>query len=358
MHWRGDSRRDRLRGARRGRRVLAVVTAVLAASGLLAAPASAKPLDPPPRQKPTPAAGPQHGTATPASPAAPPKSCSIYGSASGFGVLCSTASGGKTLAQLLGGFIKVNEPFCWHGSVREAERRTRGLPDGFVPDSIVGGAGQWWLHTCLTFIDEISRKTARLEYGYHFIKTGETASELTSEQRPLIELITGRGQIPFLQVQTRPVSSPRVRQDVAFSLLCDRSKVECTNTASGRRIATPELDVGGVTMFAELVHLAVLPEGAGAPSKETECVGAGLPLTAEELDAASADDRRICRYRYERSSDDAGGGSNGDRYLAQVSAFWQIYVRDRDGLRTFGDPYEKKTVQQLRVTEVQTLVVS
>lgn len=344
-------------GARRGHRLLAVASAVLVLSSVYTAPAGANPFEDPPRKKPTAAKGPQYGTASP--PAAPAQSCSIYGSSSGFGVLCSTGAAGKTLAQLFrDAEIDVDKAFCWDGSVRASERHTRGLPDGFVPDKTVDGPGLWWLHTCLTFDGAVLKSNARLSYEYRLHEPGGER-ELTDKERPVIELVTGRGQIPFLQIQTSPVSSPRVGQDVAFSMLCDRSKVTCTDDVSGRRIATPELDVGGVTMFAELVHLAVLPEGSKAADKEVECVGAGLPRTAEQLDApGSEDDVRVCRYRYERSSDGAGGGRTGDRYPVKVSAFWQIYVRDRDGLRTFGDPYEKTTVQQIRVTEVQTLVVS
>lgn len=330
--------------ARLGATALALACALPA----LAVPASAGPVEPSGRKPPPSTSAPQRDTARPASN--PAQTCRIYGSSSGFGLLCSNAAGGKTLAQLFAGAgIDTDEEFCWDDP---------DLPDGFEPDKPRSGPGQWWLHTCLSFDrGVVSRLNTQLSYEYHFHEPG-TEKRLNPAQEEVIRLVTGRGQIPFLQVQTSPVPSPRVGQRVAFSMLCDE-KVLCENTGSGRRISTPKLAVGGVVMHAELVHLRVLPLGAATPAEDVvHCTGAGLPQTAEELDAGSADDPRVCGYQYERSSNDAGGGTAGDRYPARVTAYWQIYVEDRDGLRPFGATYEKTTTNQIRVTEVQTLVVS
>lgn len=336
------------------RRLLCMFVTGVATTMLAAGPVAAAPFDDPPRKPPKSASGPQRGTAAPA--AAPTQSCSIYGSSSGFGLLCSGAGVGKTLAQLFrDADINPDKEFCWDGSSAVGGQGDPGLPDGFEPDKPESGPGQWWLHTCLTFDGAVLKSNARLTYEFHFHKPGEER-ELTDKERPVITKVTGRGQIPFLQVQTSPVSSPRVEQDVAFSLLCDTRKVVCDSSSGS--IATPKLQVGGVVMFAELAHLRVLPEGPSAQEKVVDCVGAGIPQTAEQLDAGSVEDVRVCRHRYERSSNDAGGGSSNDRYPARVTAYWQIYVEDKDGLRPFGDTYEKTTVQQIRVTEVQTLVVS
>lgn len=337
--------------ARRRRQRLATTTVSLLMSGVVLAalspaPALAAPYDEPASTPPKSTSEPQRGTAAPAS--APTQTCSIYGSSSGFGLLCSGGAAGKTLAQLFReAGVDLDKPFCWDDP---------NLPDGFVPERQADGPGRWWLYTCLSFDGAVLKSNARLSYEYRYHRPGNER-ELTDTERPVIELVTGRGQIPFLQVQTSPVSSPRVDQDVAFTLLCD-GKVRCSDTPEGRRIVTPELQVGGVTMFAELVHLRVLPEGASRPGRAVDCVGGGLERTAEQLDREAENDPRVCRWSYERSSNDAGGGTRGDRYPARVTAYWQIFVDEGAGPRPFGDTYEKTTANQIRVTEVQTLVVS
>ena len=284
---------------------------------------------------------PQFETATP--------TCNMYGSSSGFGILCSVGGGGgKTLAQLLiDAGVDVSEEFCWDDGE---------LPDGFAPPEPTAGPGRWWLHTCLSFDGGVSQANANLSYEFMFLAP-DKQSELTVPQSAVIELVTGRGQMPFLQVQTSPTSSPRVNQDVAFSLLCDSSRVDCSQADQGR-ISTFRLSVGGVTMWAELVHLRVLPEGASRPDREVNCTGAGLARTAGQLDSGAGEDPQVCRYRYEQSSNDAGDDTHRDRYPAQATAYWQIFYDAGSGPLPLGDAYEKTTVNQVRVTEVQTLVVS
>lgn len=323
----------------------ALVAAALLGVGLLVTPASAGGLDPSTNPPPTIQDGPLSGSADQGAGAG--SSCSTYGSSSGFGLLCNTASGGKTLAQILTeAGIDVTKKFCWDD---------RDLPEGFVPPvPQPGGTGTWFLHTCLSFDGLVTRTGAKLEYEFDYHEPGQV-TELTGQQQTATDLVTGRGQMPFLQVQATPLSSPRSNQRIAFSLLCDSTKVTCTDTGT---ITTPELDIGGITMFAEVVHLRVLPEGKEHPSLVSDCTGGGIPQTAEQLDAADPEAKAICDYTYDRSSDGAGGGLRQDRYAAQVTAYWQIYVRDAAGVRTFGDAFEKTTINQIRVTEVQTLVVS
>jgi hypothetical protein len=329
------------------RRLGPALVTVLVMTGLAVPPAAAVPFEEKPSRAPQSTDKPQRETARPVSQ--PTQTCRIYGSSSGYGLLCSNAAVGFTLAKLFeDAGIDTSEEFCWDDPE---------LPDGFEPDKPMAGPGRWWLHTCLSFDgDVVSRTNANLTYEFRFHAPG-AEDELSPQQRDAIERVTGRGQIPFLQVQTSPISSPRVDQDVAFSMLCD-SKVTCSDTAGGRRVTTSPLTVGGVTMHAELVHLRVRPEGAARPEREVNCTGAGLPRTAEQLDSAADDDPRVCRYRYERSSNDAGGGERGDRYPALVTAFWQIWYDEGTGPRPLGLPYEKTTVNSIRVTEVQTLVVS
>ena len=335
-----------------------VLIAALLATVLIGAPASAGRKEAAPTAPPDIQSGPVHetvkpkprpptaGSPAPAAPA-PESTCRIYGSSSGFGLLCSHGAGGKSLAQLLDeAGIDTSGTFCWDD---------RDLPDGFQAPAPTTGAGRWWLRTCLSFDGAVTRDNADLTYEFVFHTPG-AEDELNDNQAAVITLVTGRGQMPFLQVQTSPIASPRVGQDVAFSLLCDSSKLDCSRADSGF-ISTSKLDVGGVTMHAELVHLRVRPEGA-ARSATIDCNGAGIARTAEQLATGAQDDPRVCRYSYDRSSDGAGGGASGDRFPAQVTAYWQIYYDDGTGPKPLGATYEKTSISQVRVTEVQTLVVS
>ncbi len=282
----------------------------------------------------------QFVTASPGS--SPTSTCQLYGSASGFGLLCSSSAAGQTLAELLhAAGIATDRKFCWDDP---------NLPDGFAPDP-TAAPGAWWLHTCLVFEGAVLRENAKLTYEFVHLAPG-TEHLLTGGQKAAVDSVTGRGQIPFLQVQSSPISSPRVHQDVAFSLLCD-DRVICDATTG--RFVTPTLAVSGVRMHAELIHLRVLPEGADQPGS-TDCTGAGLPSTAVELDSTGPDPA-VCRWRYDRSSLGAGGGVSGDRYPATVTAYWQIFFDTGKGDTALGLPYEKTTVTSVRVTEVQTLVV-
>jgi len=280
--------------------------------------------------------------------AAPTRTCQLYGSSSSFGLLCSDAVAGKPLAQSLseaGVVFGSDGEFCWDDP---------DLPDGFLsPDPAKGPA--WFLHTCLTFAGgPIVSSNAQVSYAFEHREPG-TETTLTGPQQTVIDSVLGRGRIPFLPVQTSPTGSPRVGQDVAFSALCGDARLECSGAAQGR-IETNRLAVGGITMWAELVHLQVEPLGAGSPER-IGCTGAGLARTAEQLDATD-DDPRVCRYAYDRSSNGAGAGERGDRYPSQVTAFWQIWFDRGTGPERLGATYEKTTVNQIRVTEVQTLVVS
>ncbi len=211
---------------------------------------------------------------------APTRTCRIYGSASGFGLLCSDAAAGKTLAQLLrDAGIDVTKAFCWDDP---------DLPDGFEPEVRQTGPGRWWLHTCLSFDGPVTRTNADLSYEYRFLEPGDE-HVLTQQEQGVIELVTGRGQIPYLQVQTSPVSSPRVDQDVAFSMLCD-AKVRCTDTAAGRAVAHA-VAVGRRGRDARRAGAHAGAAAGRLPARvEVGCTGAGLPRNAQQLDEGDEDD--------------------------------------------------------------------
>ncbi|MBC7372712.1 MAG: hypothetical protein H7323_01810 [Frankiales bacterium] len=336
----------------------ALVAPAMAAPGSLVAPAMAAPnggdFGPGPSDPPQDTGETQRDTVRPrpggSSGTAPADTCSVYASSSGFGMLCSTSGAGQTLAtqaSLAG--IDLGKAFCWDDP---------DLPDGFDPSGQGAqppGPGRWWLYTCLSFDGAIVKDNARVSYEYRYRRDGEER-RLSAPEQAFVTRVLGRGQIPYLQVQASPISSPRVGQDVAFSMLCS-PKVVCSERPDGFHIETPRIDVGGVVMHAELVHLRVLPAGEGQPDT-VDCAFAGLAVEADELDAAKTNDPRICRYTYDRSSNGAGAGTRGDRYAANVSAYWRVFVDDGTGPRPFASAYKKSSTHLIRVTEVQTLVVS
>lgn len=314
-------------------RTAVLLTSLLLAVGLSATAAVGNPpgdfgLDPPPAEP--------VATAPVQNEPVQQNTCRAYASANGYGVSCGFGSGGRTIREILA----ANPlPPCWLDP---------DLPDGFRPPFAVESAGRWFLKTCLSFDGTPGRATAVV--AYEFCHDSEAPcdrlSQLTVTQIETVGLVLGRGQIPFLQAQSSPVASPRVGQPVSFSLLAD-------DRAPGYR--TPALNVAGVTMYAEVTGLRIRPEGAGGP--EVTCQGPGRVMTAAELERYDPSDRSACVHTYTRSSDGAGSTASRDRYPAQVSAFWTVYVTDRDGTRPLGT-YEKRSVNDVRVTEVQTLVVS
>ncbi len=331
----------------RARRGLAVV----AAGALLALLAGASPAtaagegERPPSIPPPTNTAPVATTVTPpTAPSAPPRTCRLYGSSSGYGLFCSgPASGGPTLADLFSGVIDTSGEFCWDDS---------DLPPEFDVTLVAIGPGErWYLNTCLSFNGPVTRPNARITYEFVH-KQPQDALTLTPAQQGLITLLLDRGQIPILVPQASPVASPRVGQAVAFSMLCS-AEVIC----NGSDVRTPKLDLGNVTMWAELVHLRVRPLGVGE-GVEVNCSGAGTAQTAQQLDATRGnvpDD--VCRYTYERSSKGQGPVGHRDRYPAEFTAYWSIrYQSGSDAVQTLGT-YPKTNSYAVRVTEVQTLNV-
>lgn len=325
-----------------GRPVLAVVPAALLA-GVLAlvplGPAAAGPYD---SAGPTPPPSGDSGTGS-----ANGGTCSMYGSSAGFGVVCSSG-GGATLAELLegAGIDVTSGAFCWDDDA---------LPDRFVPPP-GSGPERWYVHTCLSFpTGVITRPNAVITYEY--VQPG-TPDELTPPQEIVIETITRRGQIPFLHLTTTPIASPRVSQDVAFTVDCGNPAIRvCRQDGDRLVVETERIRVQGIEMWAELIHMRVQPEGARGPN--IDCFGGGLPRTAEQLDAVRATQPGVCRHRYDRSSNGRGGGTSGDRWPARLTAYWTVFYDAPDGSGALADgrAYEKTSVHQVRVTEVQTLVV-
>jgi hypothetical protein len=254
--------------------------------------------------------------------------CSLYANSAGFGMSCLGGDGSvASLKQVLGG-----DPFpaCWHEVP----------PAGFVPPAPADGSGAWWIETCVKGIDpETLKRTGPvlLEQRPVFLAPGAERF-LTVNQRNLIASVQ-QGTYPLPLLAMGPSSSPRVNTDVYFWVVPGRAgTVE-------RRVVLP---AGAVSMRATIVQTAVQPTGPAGPT--VRCAGRGVEVHAvtdpEEVPGA-------CHHRYRHSSARASGGE----YAMPVTAYWRVEY-STGGTWTELGTFAVNTVQRLRVTEIQTLVVS
>jgi hypothetical protein len=92
----------------------------------------------------------------------------------------------------------------------------------------------------------------------------------------------------------------------------------------------------------------VAPAGVAGPT--VRCAGRGV-----EVHAVTAPEQvpGACHHRYRHSSARAQGGE----YAMPVTAYWRVEFADGGGAWTELGTFAVNTVQRLRVTEIQTLVV-
>jgi hypothetical protein len=255
--------------------------------------------------------------------------CSLYANSAGFGMSCLGGDGSvASLKQVLGG-----DPFpaCWHEVP----------PAGFVPPAAADGPGAWWVETCIKGIDpQTLRRTGAvvLEQRPVFLAPGAERF-LTVNQRRLIAVVHQETYpVPLLAVG--PSGSPRVNTDVFYWVVAGRA------AAVTRQVALP---TGPVSMRASIVQTAVQPAGPAGPT--VRCDGRGV-----EVHAVTAPEQvpGACAHRYRHSSARAPGGE----YAMPVTAYWRVEYAVGGGAWTELGTFAVNTVQRLRVTEIQTLVVS
>ncbi|MCW2568945.1 MAG: hypothetical protein JWN54_3042 [Mycobacterium sp.] len=254
--------------------------------------------------------------------------CSLYANSAGFGMSCLGGDGSVgSLKAVLGG-----DPFpaCWDEVP----------PAGFVPPAPADGPGAWWIETCVKGIDpETLKRTGPvlLEQRPVFLAPGAERF-LTVNQRNLIASVQ-QETYPVPLLAMGPSSSPRVNTDVYFWVVPGRARtVE-------RRVVLP---AGTVSMRATIVQTAVQPTGPAGPT--ARCAGRGVEVHAV------TDPERVpgaCHHRYRHSSARASGGE----YAMPVTAYWRVEYSTGGAWTELGT-FPVNTVQRLRVTEIQTLVVS
>lgn len=265
--------------------------------------------------------------------------CRAYGSSSGFGIACA-GPGGASGPPLTSFLPPEGLAECW------VEEPLEGV--AFPPRT---GPGEWFLQTC---VDGIDLRTLQPDPGlrvtqtYRFLRPGE-GHVLTEGERTVVDALLSSGQVPlpFPELDITPSVVPRVGELVAFSVVGPAETVR--------------LEVGGVSLQGRLQRLEVEPEGDGGPV--VRCTGRGRAITpaeAERADRTGEDDlgEDVCAYRYGRSSFRAGDGDrdgdDADRYPVEVTAWWDVVFGDGQLLGSFG----KEAVNEVRVAEVQTLVVT
>ena len=255
-------------------------------------------------------------------------SCSLYANSAGFGMSCLGGDGSvASLKQLLGG-----DPFpaCWHEVP----------PAGFVPPAPADGPGAWWVETCVEGIDPKTLERTGpvvLEQRPVFLAPGAERLLTVNQQRLIASVYQETYPMPLLAVG--PSGSPRVNTDVYYWVVPGRAgTVE-------RRVTLP---TGPVSMRATIVQTAVQPVGAAGPT--VRCDGRGVEVhqvTAPEQVPGA------CHHRYRHSSARASGGE----YAMPVTAYWRVEYSTGGAWTELGT-FPVNTVQRLRVTEIQTLVVS
>ena len=188
---------------------------------------------------------------------------------------------------------------------------------------------------------ETYRRTGPITLEFRFVLVPVGGGDfLDEDETRAVQRFIGRGQIPFPIVTNTPTPSPRVSEPTSVSLLRQR---------------TPDLVVNGVTMYAVAIRLTVDPADGGPV---VDCDGGGARLTAEQIDRLPQGSDEACLLTYDRSSAFEASGQRKDRYPARVTALWEIHYYGADGVDKVLGRYEKSAINLLRVTEVQTLVIS
>jgi hypothetical protein len=255
--------------------------------------------------------------------------CSLYANSAGFGMWCLAGDGSVgSLRALLG-----SDPFpaCWHEVP----------PAGFVPPAPADGPGAWWVETCIKGIDpQTLRRTGAvvLEQRPVFLAPGAERFLTVNQRRLIASVHQETYPVPLLAVG--PSGSPRVNTDVFYWVVAGRA------AAVTRQVALP---TGPVSMRASIVQTAVQPAGPAGPT--VRCDGRGV-----EVHAVTAPEQvpGACHHRYRHSSARAQGGE----YAMPVTAYWRVEYAVGGGAWTELGTFAVNTVQRLRVTEIQTLVVS
>ena len=289
------------------------------------------------------------------------KSCSIYANPSGYGLSCVTpGSGGdaKAVHDILG-----DEPLpsCFDTPISAATMAAE------YPDYPPVTGRRYYLHTCITGLDPNRAPTDQPSehpnsevitivdgapqcFNYDVatkkatpfdenVQLGHCVMSLTDKQRQVVNGIqSDDGQIPDIIIARQPSTRVRTNEDVAY--------VDVARATNGSGTRTPDLTIGGVTLWATMDSYKIYPYGPDGLSKTcdgTEQVGTGDTRATKPT---------ACWWIYPKSSVDEPGMA----YPFRAEADWTVHYRT-DGVEHTFPPFQKYYDIPLPVYDIQTLVV-
>lgn len=301
---------------------------------------------PPPVSKPTPP--PPSGSSSGSSGApkqATVSHCSVYATASSFGLSC-LGSGGSgdvtTVKEILG---KDPVPTCWDARISDSDLQN-------IYEYTQNPDAPYHLHNCITGLDltrspysqpglVLSQQVIEIPVAappcpkqpYLPEQTGTCVMTLTGKQHQVVDTFVSRdAQIPDVVVAAYP--SSRVRTGVPTAYV-DRAH-------HGEK-RTRDYQVGGVTMYAAMDSFAIYPYGPGGQSRT--CDGTADVGPSDTPDTKPG----ACWWTYPKSSN----AQPNEVYPFRADATWTVYVNGA-AFATF----HKYSDLQLPVFDVQTLVVN
>jgi hypothetical protein len=265
------------------------------------------------------------------------KTCRLYASDLGFGMLCNRITGGGlSIRQILGG---EPLPGCWQEELpADLQSEYAALQAERIRS---GSQGAFWLQTCLHGIDpKTLRVTGEVTFTEEvvWINDGDPVVRLTPGQARLVTIERHEATIPLPTVVTSPTVRPRVDQDVAFRVVNDNQVGPLLFNQPG---------VGPVQMRARLIHLQVTPQPGAAA---VNCPGTGVQVTATDTPASRP---QACWTKYTRSS----AAQPGQTYAVQAVTSWTVEYSTGGGPWQALATVEKRQTSLQPVTEVQTVVV-
>jgi hypothetical protein len=278
------------------------------------------------------------------------KSCSLYATASSFGLSCITGSGGATttVKQVLG---KDKPPTCWDERISDADLANK---YGYVqnPDA------PYYLHTCLSGLDvdkslyyqpnlQINQWVIEIPIGAKPCKQPFTDAEvgtcvmwLTRNQQKIVSATTGQvAQIPGITITTQPSTRVRSNEAVAY--------VDAATAAGGHRDYTPKYQVGAVAMWAQMTGFKIYPYGPDGQSLACEGTASVSRTDTPQTKPAA------CWWTYDQSS----AQQPGQVYPFRAEADWTVYYQVLGGAPVRFASFQKYDDLKLPVYDIQTLVI-
>ena len=314
----------------------------------------------PPPPAPTQGSGGSQSASSGGSAQATVKTCHLYANPSGYGLSCvapGSGAGSASIRTILG---KEPLPDCFDTVISPATMAAQ------YPEYAPVKGSHHYVHTCITGLDPNSDPTN--QPGEHFNNAvitivdgapacfnydeahhkatpftpeqrGRCVMSLTPKQHQVVNgLQSDDGQIPDITIASQPSTRVRTNEDVAY--------VDTENASNGSGTRTPDLTVGGVTLYAVMDRFKIYPYG---PDGTSEVCDGTQQIGADDTRATKP---HACWWTYTRSSGDQPGLT----YPFLAEADWTVHYQ-ADGVDHKLVSFQKPDEIQLPVYDIQTLVV-